>query len=58
VQIRLSDVNGKIISTSVLKGQSGNWRTQVQAAQLPAGTYYLTVAQNGEVVHTEAVQKK
>ncbi len=58
LQIKMTDVNGRIINTTTLKNQQGNWTTQVNAERLPAGIYYITVVKNNMVIHTQSVQKQ
>ena len=58
LQIRLTDLTGKMITTTTLKGQMGKWNTQLPVSRLAAGTYYVSVIKDNTIVYTEAVQKK
>lgn len=58
LQIRLSDLAGKMISTTTLKGQTGNWNTQIPVSRLATGTYYISIVKDNTILYTEAVQKK
>jgi hypothetical protein len=57
LQVRLTDVSGKMIMARDYKQQQGTWNAQINLSGLQTGMYYLQVIDGASVVYTQTINK-